>query len=269
MKTYAPIFSGFYETEFSMKMSVDEIANELLENIDDFNDNEKYLLRQYIENNYDDCIKTDYKEYENEVAHKVCEFLSEQVSVCLHTDVEFEFENIYSPQYYNFKNDSINVNLKCDTDEFMKKLLSMVQSHKKEFQEYLEATYTSCDGFISFYSNNIEDWLKEEYNEHEIGSMLEFVLKLCNKDIYTEMVYYVIENVWEGGYYHFTEKFDKFLENDDLHKILNEFKKMCLQKDEYIAIMRSQEKEINPKAVDTEKIEKEMIEKMKEIFKEI
>lgn len=247
MKTYAPIFSGFYETEFAMNMDNYEVIQDMHNDFDDFNDNEKLLIDTFIINNFDKCIDTDYKGYETEVAHKVCEYLSNEVSLMLHTEVKFEFENIYSPQYYNFKNDSINVNLVCDTDVFMKKLLGFIQCNIEAFKQYIEDNYTSCDGFISYYSNDVNDWIKKEYNDHEIGSMLEFALRLWNKDIYCNMVYYVIENVWEGAYYSLKDDFEAIL--NDIKPITKEFDRLCNQKNEYINDMKSKGKKINYNAI--------------------
>ena len=156
----------------------------------------------------------------------------------LKTNVEFEFQNIHSPKYYNYSNDSINVNLKCDFDTFMNNLLFFIKQHIKEFEQYIKDNYTSCDGFLSYYSNDVKDWLKNEYGEHEIGSMLEFALRVFDEDIEEKMIYYVLENVYAEGYCDFTDDFKALLESDSMKNIFNEYEKLMKQKDDYVSLMK-------------------------------
>lgn len=241
METYAPIFNGFYGTAFSFEPDMYCVMDNLCEN---FTENQKRLIRKFCDENYYLAIKDNYKNYTIDVAEAVCEFLSEKVSEMLKTNVEFEFQNIHSPKYYNYSNDSINVNLKCDFDTFMNNLLFFIKQHIKEFEQYIKDNYTSCDGFMSYYSNDVKDWIKNEYGEHEIGSMLEFALRVFDEDIEEEMIYYVLENVYAEGYCDFTDDFKALLESDSMKNIFNEYEKLMKQKDDYVSLMKEQKKSV-------------------------
>lgn len=249
METYAPIFNGFYETAYSFNVDDYDVADWLF-NDNEFTENQKGFCEELIKRHYMDIVKENYTEYEIDVAKAVCEFLTEKVTEMLGTKVEFEFQNIYSPKYYNYRNDSINVKLNCDTDVFMKNLLKYIKNHLADFKEYIESNYTSYDGFMSYYSNDVNDWLKNEYNDHEIGSMLEFALRSHYDDIETDMMYFVLENVYACSYTELQDNFKELIDDNKLGDIFKEFDRLVEQKNNYIKLMREQNKNPNWKAIE-------------------
>jgi len=268
METYAPIFNGFYETAYSFNVDDYDVADWLF-NDNEFTENQKGFCEELIKRHYMDIVKENYKEYCNDVAKAVCEFLTEKVTEMLGTKVEFEFQNIYSPKYYNYRNDSINVKLNCDTDVFMKNLLEYIKNNIDDFKEYIESNYTSCDGFCSFYSNNYNDWLKNEYNDHEIGSMLEFALRSHYDDIETDMMYFVLENVYACSYVELADEFKLIADSDELKAIFNEFERLETQKKNYYEYCRSMNKQPNNKAINeqTEKNNTELCKAVIDLMK--
>ena len=267
METYAPIFPGFYGTLYSFADDGRAVVDSLLGECD----TDIELIHKFVEENYDETVDEYYTRYTEDVAKAVCHFLTETVSEILNTDVEFEFQNIHSPKYYNFSNDSINVNLKFkDADVFMRKLLSFVKKHKKEFEQYLKDNYTSCDGFMSYYSNKVSDWMKKEYGEHEIGSMLEFVLRNSNDNIEEDMYYYVTERVCDLAYCDFKDSFKRFMESNAMKKFEKEYEALENQRANYIELMKSQNKKVDYGTLEKQKEKNmnEICEEMKEVFEE-
>lgn len=173
-KTFAPLFPGFYGTVFEY-------------------DNEEYDIEYYNEENgtdlkYDD-FNWNYSEYHNRVCRAFVNRLESEINYFL--PVKVDFEEIVSPKFYNFSNDSVNISVELD----LQQLLSLIEQRKEEATQYFKDKYTSCSGFISFHSNDIEDWLDMDYilekPEHRIGALLDC---LCSIEIDQDEIIY-----WTDG----------------------------------------------------------------------
>jgi len=118
-------------------------------------------------------------------------------------DLSLEFEALESPKYYNYSTDKIY----CKINEAdIAKIASVIDT--PEFLEVLKDTFTSCSGFVSFYSNNITDWKAKpitEYDEIELGALLQAYMLInapkldmqayeyCNGNGYATIDYKVIK----------------------------------------------------------------------------
>jgi hypothetical protein len=160
IETYCPLFPGFYSTIFE--------PNE---------DNEIEFHNQ--ENNTDLCyddFKFDYADYQERVARAFVNSFESEFGYIM--PVEIKYQSISSPQYYNFSNDSINIEVELNFN----RLMELVNENKDELGHYIRENYTSRDGFNSFHSNNIEDWCDPEYileqKEHRVGSIMAGLLLL-------------------------------------------------------------------------------------------
>jgi len=85
--------------------------------------------------------------------------------------LNFAFESLESPKEYNFETDRIFVTMPQST---LNKMLAKVDYDRWEAQ--VKATFTSCDGFSSFYSPNLSDWLDNftitPLDHNQVGSLL-------------------------------------------------------------------------------------------------
>jgi len=171
-KGWLPIFPGFYGTIFEVDES-EEIYN--------INEERKENCLSPLE--FDD-FEFDYEKYNQEVS----KYLAEQIGKYLVKNCfvsECNFESLYSPKQYNFSNDIINVDYKI-SEENHKNILTYLNDNLDAFKEYLKNRYTSCDGFISFHSNNVSDWLKsieldDFYDDtHKLSDILNFI---CENEI--------------------------------------------------------------------------------------
>lgn len=167
IETYLPIFSGFYNTIWQPdeEQEISWI-------------NEQREEKGFEPITYDDC-NWDNTDYEQRIAEGCAKYI--------HAILQKEglikkgiYQSLYSPREYNFRNDSINVEIVL-TKANEKKILSILKENSEAFAKYLKDTYTSYSGFISFHSNTIEEFMTEDGNplehKHKLGSILEFILK--------------------------------------------------------------------------------------------
>lgn len=173
-ETYCPLFPGFYNTVFQY-------------------DNEDSDIDYYNEENntnlsYDD-FEWNYKDYENRVAKSFVNRLETELRQFL--DITITFQDVYSPKEYNFYNDHIDIKVELNLDE----LLQLIKDRKEQAAQYFRDKYTSCSGFISSHSNNIETWLSKKYilenTGHRIGALLDC---LCSIEIDGDDIIY-----WADG----------------------------------------------------------------------
>lgn len=85
--------------------------------------------------------------------------------------LNLEFRNLWSPREYNFATDEIYCLLDADG---VKKISSALNS--ETLKKLIKERFTSRDGFISFYSNDINEWKEEitlEWDEIELGTLLD------------------------------------------------------------------------------------------------
>ena len=239
-KTFLPCFPGFYES-FLYNSDMEtwckkEITSELSKTYEP--DFPSELLYCFFENNnlskIDWGLPVDFEKYEIDAAKEFCKVVSERLSYILKSKVEIQFEEVHSPREYNFTTDSVNCIINFDE----KKALFYCKKHHKEFSEYLNKRYTSCDGFISRYSNCPEDWMNsKEWGVHEPGAILDFILKNEDSDAEEHFSNHVIENVWYTDYFRLHDSVDTFLKSAKAKEIADEYKRLMKQGDDYLELM--------------------------------
>lgn len=90
------------------------------------------------------------------------------------------FEEMTSPREYNFTTDRLfaHIPLKVLRDLFKR---SAADRHKT-LAKAIEDRHSSYSGFVSFYSNDLREWLKKplrDWDENELGTLLYASLKLA------------------------------------------------------------------------------------------
>jgi hypothetical protein len=185
-KTFLPVFNGFYNTIFEFDYS--GVEYQIKEDRQ-----EKGLVSDF------DDLKIDNEKYENDIVTSFCHVLKSELSEYI---FDIELENIIHPKAYNFANDSANVIIKYDVE----KIRDFIYSHKGSFELFLKSRYTSCDGFISHYSNDFETWEKEtnnfndlSINGHFLGAILEFIARI-EKISEENIAMTVLENIYASEY---------------------------------------------------------------------
>lgn len=159
-------FRGFYNSCYSYELeSIEE--NEVRYRCEDADDPLDMESREYAEIlscnlNYQlacELIAKEYVEHFNEM-------IRDQFGIRL----DLEFESLSSPREYNFETDRIFCRI---SEEKAQELYAQIQADK--FAATIKKRFTSCDGFISYYSNRIEDWIEKpllEWDCNELGTLL-------------------------------------------------------------------------------------------------
>lgn len=180
-KTFLPVFPGFYGTIFE----ADETGE-----IDYINEVRKDAFLERVD---DYSIEFDYPQYYENVAKECCDFLSDNLAR-LGFVSKITKEYIVSPREYNFRNDSINIEVELSAKN-RKAIQYYVYSRKDAFEKFLKDRYTPCSGFIPSYSCWFEDWEMETGSfysfknpEHYLGAVLQFICE--QEDIDDESMYY-------------------------------------------------------------------------------
>src|SRR5690606_26269592 len=84
-----------------------------------------------------------------------------------------EFESLDSPREYNFCTDRIFCYIPLESAKRL--FVISAKGNHKRLKEVIRERFTSRDGFISFYSNNLEEWLDkplDQWDHNEIGTLL-------------------------------------------------------------------------------------------------
>lgn len=171
---------------------------------------------------YNNCIWGYVKqdEYQKDVAE-------DWINCILPKDFKVKEVKIISPAYYNFETDKVEYTVKLPKP--FEEIVEEVKNHPF-FNELLKREFTQYDGFIPFYSNNLEQFIntmneRETAYEVEVGAIL-FTYSLIkwaeNGETFDEALEGLLEYAEETAsfnneeYYFDTEKFVK-----DISKQMN------------------------------------------------
>lgn len=91
-----------------------------------------------------------------------------------------EFESLHSPKAYNFATDRIFVRVQ---PEFIRTMVR--ETHTDILKRMVREQYTSCDGFISHYSNNLKDWPSNvmQWDHNQLRTLFEAWLESQGHEI--------------------------------------------------------------------------------------
>ena len=191
-------FGGFYETCWSQAIDDEEenyaefFANEMQEEIADYLRLSESEVAEIL------FRATDYKIAYNRFAKAYADAYDKWISDALGWNVGLKFESLDSPREYNFYTDRIFCYIPLES---VKRLfdISAKEDHKR-LKEVIRERFTSRDGFISFYSNNLEEWVNKpiyQWDHNEIGTLLIAIAPPFDDaswEFYEDMAY-------NGGFY--------------------------------------------------------------------
>ena len=185
IKTYLPIFSGFYGTLF-----------------EDIIDSEVDYILEGEETYTTDNVEFDYKTFKDDISKQCVGVFEDAFNRDMHVKLSVSFESLFSPKFYNFENDSINVAISLSRNDF-DTVISAIKENKTEISEQLKEKYSSRDGFSSFHSTDLDEWIEdltlefenEEDCSHKWGAILEILCDVLDIIDEEEMVDKVRGNV--------------------------------------------------------------------------
>ena len=185
IKTFLPQFTGFYSTLF-----------------EDIIDSEVDYILEEEETYTTDNVEFDYKTFKEDISKQCVGVFEDAFNRDMHTKLSVSFESLFSPKFYNFENDSINVAISLSQDDF-DTVISAIKENKTEISEQLKEKYSSRDGFSSFHSTDLDEWIEdltlefenEEDCSHKWGAILEILCDVLDIIDEEEMVDKVRGNV--------------------------------------------------------------------------
>ena len=101
IKTFLPQFTGFYSTLF-----------------EDIIDSEVDYILEEEETYTTDNVEFDYKTFKEDISKQCVGVFEDAFNRDMHTKLSVSFESLFSPKFYNFENDSINVAISLSQDDF-------------------------------------------------------------------------------------------------------------------------------------------------------
>ena len=111
---------------------------------------------------------TDIQRYQDAVVKFVATCTEKWLNKLLPADASVRIVRplLYSPREYNFRNDCINALFQFrDYEKFRTYALSMLtdgsDSASDMWTAFLQQNFTTCSGFISFYSNDSDVWIEK------------------------------------------------------------------------------------------------------------
>jgi hypothetical protein len=110
-----------------------------------------------------------------------------------------ELKSLYSPKEYNFTTDRIFCYISYKD---IRKMYSKV--YKDYLPEVIKEQFTSYDGFTSYYSNDLDDWIEEkpmkDWDCNQIGAIVEAYARFIDVDMLGEFFDYTKTHEWIGEY---------------------------------------------------------------------
>ena len=108
----------------------------------------------------------DYKQYKNDVCKAYTEVWESWMQEFISEDIELEFVEVRSPRYYNYENDSCHVKIRL-TQAAEDAIIAKIEKHRELFAKWIKENHTNRDGFISYLSNDIDQWPRRLFDDNE------------------------------------------------------------------------------------------------------
>ena len=181
VQTFLPVFNGFYNTLF--ENLIDNAVDDAIE----------YHNEQNNTNLVYDDFDFDFTTIQNKICKDAVSKIEEKLNE-IGINCKIKFETLVSPKYYNFSNDSINIEINFKK---FSRVIEILEQNFDSFSQYIKDNYTSRDGFISSYSSYASDWIEDlrenaENEAHKVGAVLDFILQEIedykDEDLYFDLL---------------------------------------------------------------------------------
>lgn len=137
--------------------------------------------------------------YHEEVGKLFAEEYVDMINEVLGLNVKLIKSDVSSPREYNFRTDEIYATIEIDDYDAMIERLSSIASdsvYRTELADIIKKNHSSCSGFISFMSNDIEEWfglITDPGNDHYVSYMIGYLMYLLD----TARFEYLNENMYD------------------------------------------------------------------------
>ena len=194
-------FPGFYESWLSQEIDhVEEQESEWMAEKQTNGDDPDYFQPEHLRLEVDDFAElffdcTDYSIVHLKMADLFSQGFDSFASGILGFDVGLKFESMASPKYYNYETDRLFVHIPLET---LGRLFWISASEGHEtLQKCLKERCTSYEGFHSYYSNDLQEWLAkplDTWDHNEIAALLDAVIVASDPEAFEDWsnLYYAV-----------------------------------------------------------------------------
>lgn len=191
-----PFFPGFYESDL---MNSDTAYWAIKEELEWYQ--EEYHCKALIE----DDLDFNYEDYKKDMQDSWVEGFRERMPEFV---LSVECVEMVSPHYYNFSTDRLfaDVELRDDWDDVMR---NFMRENAEWLRKQIRDDWTSYDGFMSFMSNDLDEWDKylfEDVDERYISVMIGYMMYRANKEIRNDLVMIAWDDIYPGSYVFLTDE---------------------------------------------------------------
>ena len=168
-------FPGFYESVLSNEMDhcLEQYCEHMIEE-----SGREYEFSEHMSLDESELAEiiieaTTYDIIHNKLAENWVESFAHVAGDYLPFKLNLSFEEMISPRYYNFETDRVF----CQIPYYQVKRLAAIsrKDNHKTLSKVIKDNCTSYDGFRSFYSNELRDWLEKplvDWDHNELGLLL-------------------------------------------------------------------------------------------------
>lgn len=149
----------------------------------------------------------DFEAYKKDLGEGYTNFIAGLYRNHIYEGLTLSFNGMWSPKYYNYSTDQIYATLDVENDdEFIAKVLELMDANKERLSKIIKENHTSYDGFISFMENKFDYWKEHLLDEDEMYldyalAYLVYILGKYEGDSLEIEAYYHVD-VYYGSYWH-------------------------------------------------------------------
>ena len=110
----------------------------------------------------------DNQEYQHDICENYTQVWEFWMREFISDDIQLEFLEVVSPQYYTaWDTDRCRVKIKL-TQAAEDAIIAKIEQHRELLAQWIKENHTSRDGFISYLSNDIDQWPSRLFDDNEI-----------------------------------------------------------------------------------------------------
>ena len=176
-------FQGFYESLYTE--AIDHEESGYADNISE----DECLSNNELSALYDLLFdRTNYRQAYRELAHVYVSAFNEKFKEWTGIDLCLKFVELVSPREYNFETDRIFATTALEALQTLRTTVD-----ERFLREQIRTRHSSRSGFISFYSNKLEEW-PSEVSEWDCNQLCTLVMCFLPEDWEIDVYYKTCDN---------------------------------------------------------------------------